>query len=436
VARIEPNAATTPDPHTQPGFPLGNRSLPDARRKPLHIRNTEVKRHPAVDNPAQQDDPQRGALLTAGSLPTTVDPGSMTRAQLAALPLSTDVALAIAEQHGVCVRPIAMRRINTTTGRTDIIAVPCGTTREDYCRPCADKARRLRMAQCREGWHLDTEPAIERAKPTETQQELMATRADLFAAYAECQANGDEIVCEQIADSVAELDAELRATGVRGRLTPLNTPPKPVKRSTRRRQDAPELPRRPIERRTLGQVFAGRYRPSTFLTLTLDTYDRVDSHGAAADPDRYDYRRAARDAIHFPALLDRFWQNTRRCVGWDVQYFGTVEPQKRGAPHYHAAIRGAIPRTELRAITAATYHQVWWPAHDDLVYRAERLPVWDPQAKTFTDPATGTPLQNWEQACEELTKPAHVVRFGEQVHVKGILGGSEEAGRHIGYLTK
>jgi hypothetical protein len=79
---------------------------------------------------------------------------------------------------------------------------------------------------------------------------------------------------------------------------------------------------------------------------------------------------------------------------------------------------------------------VWWPAHDDLVYRAERLPVWDPRAKAFTDPATGTPLQNWEQACEELAKPAHVVRFGEQVHVKGILGGSEEAGRHIGYLMK
>jgi hypothetical protein len=28
------------------------------------------------------------------------------------------------------------------------------------------------------------------------------------------------------------------------------------------------------------------------------------------------------------------------------------------------------------------------------------------------------------------------VRFGDQVHVKGILGGTEEAGRHIGYLTK
>jgi hypothetical protein len=165
-------------------------------------------------------------------------------------------------------------------------------------------------------------------------------------------------------------------------------------------------------------VFAGRYRPSTFLTLTLDSYGRVDSDGTALDPDRYDYRRAARDAIHFPALLDRFWQNTRRCVGWDVQYFGTVEPEKRGAPHFHTAIRGAIPRAELRAITAATYHQVWWPPHDNLIYSKERLPVWDPRAKAFTDPDTRTPLPTWEQACEDLTEPAHVVRFGTQVHVK------------------
>jgi hypothetical protein len=183
-------------------------------------------------------------------------------------------------------------------------------------------------------------------------------------------------------------------------------------------------------------VFAGRYRPSTFLTLTLDSYGRVDAEGAAVDPERYDYRRAARDAVHFPALVDRFWQNTRRCVGWDVQYFGTVEPQKRGAPHFHAAIRGAVPRAELRAITAATYHQVWWPAHDHLVYTTGRLPVWDIRTKGFTDPDTGQPLPTWEQACEELTEPAHVVRFGPQVHVKGILGGTEEAGRHVGYLTK
>jgi hypothetical protein len=365
-----------------------------------------------------------------------IDVQRMTRAQRAALPISTEVAQVLAEQHGVCVRPLAMRRIDTTTGRVEIVPVPCGSTRDDQCSPCADKARRLRMAQCRQGWHLDTEPVIDRAAPTEEHKELMAARADLVAAYTECKTRGDEISCEQISESVAELDAALRAAGVRGRLTPLDSPPKPIKRSTQRRQDAPDLPRRPVDKGTLGRVFAGRYRPSTFLTLTLDSYGRVDSDGAAIDPDQYDYRRAARDAIHFPALLDRFWQNTRRCVGWDVQYFGTVEPQKRGAPHFHTAIRGAISRAELRAITAATYHQIWWPPHDDPIYGGQRLPRWDPRAKAFTDPDTGTPLPDWDQACQQLTEPAHVVRFGDQVHVKGILGGTEEAGRHIGYLTK
>jgi len=367
---------------------------------------------------------------------STLDPARMTRAQRAALPLSADVAQALAEQHGVCIRPLAMRRIDTTTGRVEVVPVPCGSTREDQCRPCSEKARRLRMAQCRQGWHLEDEPVTDRVTPSEDHKALMATRADLLAAYTECKANGDEITCEQIADSVEELDAELRTAGVRGRLAPLEPSPKPAKRSTRRRQDAPDLPRRPVDKRTVGQVFAGRYRPSTFLTLTLDSYGRVDSDGAAVNLDRYDYRRAARDAIHFPALVDRFWQNTRRCVGWDVQYFGTVEPQKRGAPHFHAAIRGAIPRAELRAITAATYHQVWWPHHDQLIYGGERLPIWDSRIKAFTDPDTAAPLPTWEQACADLTEPAHVVRFGTQVHVKGILGGTEEAGRHIGYLTK
>src|SRR6185437_73645 len=197
---------------------------------------------------------------------STLDVSSMTRAERAALPVAAEVIHLLAEQHGVCVRPLAMRRIDTTTGRVDVVPVACGSTREDQCRPCADKARRLRMAQCREGWHLETEPIIERTRPSEEQQELMATRADLVAAYTECKAHGDEASCEQISDSVAELDTELRAAGVRGRLAPLDPPAKPVKRSTRRRQDAPDLPRRPVEKRTIGQVFAGKYRPSTFLT--------------------------------------------------------------------------------------------------------------------------------------------------------------------------
>ena len=176
-------------------------------------------------------------------------------------------------------------------------------------------------------------------------------------------------------DIVAELDQELRGLGVRGRLAPLDPDPSRQQRSTRRRQDTPDLPRRPVERRTVGQAYAeGEYRPSTFLALTCDSYGRVDGDGAAVDPDSYDYRRAALDAIHFPKIVDRFCQNMRRCLGWEVQYFGTIEPQRRGAPHFHAALRGTIPRAELRAIAAATYRQVWWPAHDELQYAGSAVP--------------------------------------------------------------
>jgi hypothetical protein len=121
-------------------------------------------------------------------------------------------------------------------------------------------------------------------------------------------------------------------------------------------------------------------------------------------------------------------------VGWEVQYFATVEPQKRCTPHLHAALRGSVPHEVLRQVTAATYHQVWWPAHDELVYADGRLPAWD--GERFVDPDTRTPLTSWADALDELEKPAHVVSFGRQVHSKGILGASQEAGRHIGYLTK
>ncbi|MGH3527645.1 MAG: replication initiator, partial [Pseudonocardiaceae bacterium] len=43
---------------------------------------------------------------------------------------------------------------------------------------------------------------------------------------------------------------------------------------------------------------------------------------------------------------------------------------------------------------------------------------------------------SWEEALQEVTEPAHVVSFGHQAHSKGILGGTDDAGRHLGYLTK
>jgi hypothetical protein len=293
---------------------------------------------------------------------------------------------------GVCARPVISRVTDLDTGETRLVPIWCGSTREDRCPACAQRAKRLRMQQCREGWHLDTEPEF---------------------------ALGDD-------DQGNDLDGGPSDPGRRVR-------------STRRRQDVPDLPRVAAEARTVGRVFTApdgkTYRPSMFVTLTLGSYGRVTTEGVPVDPDRYDYRHAALDALHFPKLVDRFWQNLRRCAGYQVQYFSAIEAQRRLAPHLHAAIRGAIPRQVLRQTRAATYHQVWWPAHDTPIYEGRRLPQWT--SAGYADPDTGELLPTWHQALDQLAdKPAHVVRFGEQDDIQGLLAGTPGADRAIGYLCK
>ncbi|MCG8914830.1 replication initiator protein [Actinokineospora sp. PR83] len=352
-------------------------------------------------------------------------------------PLAADVITAAAEQHGVCVRPFTMEVTDSGTGAMRYVGVPCGSTVESVCAPCAKKAKALRMVQCREGWHLDTEPVDQRGKPTADQRAVVEYRADLVAAYRESVEAGEAGHADELRDEIRVVDDELHGMGVRGRLPNPDDPGKRApKRSTRRRQDAPNLPRLKVARRTLGREYAGGYRPSMFVTLTCDSYGPVRGDGSPVNPGTYDYRRAARDAVHFASLVDRWWQNLRRAVGWDVQYFATVEPQKRTAPHLHAALRGSIPHEVIRQVTAATYLQVWWPPHDEPVYGGYRLPVWDHDARGFVDPDTRAALLTWTDAVDQVDAPAHVATFGRQVHSKGILGGSEEAGRHVGYLTK
>jgi len=348
-------------------------------------------------------------------------------------PLASDVVKATAERHGVCVRPFTMEVGDIDTGELRYVPVPCGSTVESVCLPCARKAKALRQVQCREGWHMDTEPDFTPEPPSEAQTELLAFRADLVAAYRQ---ETNQAEADELREEIQGVDEELRQLGMRGRLPSIDLPTKrAVKRSTKRRQDAPNLPRRKVAKTTLGREYAGRFRPSMFITLTCDTYGPVRSDGSPVSPSTYDYRRAARDAVHFSALVDRWWQNLRRVVGWDAQYFATVEPQRRAAPHLHAAIRGSVPHDVIRQVTEATYHQVWWPNHDQVVY-VDRMPLWDGDARVFVDPDTREPLTDWDDAVEAVEVPAHVVTFGRQVHSKGILGGSEEAGRHIGYLTK
>ena len=364
---------------------------------------------------------------------------SGTRAQRMAMPLARSVVRQIAAEHGACLRPVQLRRTDVSTGQIEQILVPCGHTLGSVCAPCAERARVLRAAQCREGWHLDREPIVQADEPDDEQRMWIEMRANVQRQRDQADAAGEDTAEND--ELIGELDEEITRSGMRGNVLPA----RPVRRhrSTRRRQDAPELPRRKVAPRTVGKTYTApdgtTFRPSMFVTLTCPSYGRVGSDGTPADPDRYDYARAAQDALHFAALFDRFIQNLRRFLGYDVQYFAAVEPQRRLAPHIHIAMRGTVSRAELRQVLAATYHQVWWPDTSSVRYHDGELPVWHEASGNYLDPATGEVLPSWDDALDAIgpeDEPQHVARFGERFDAQGVLAGSRDANRCIGYLTK
>jgi hypothetical protein len=367
-----------------------------------------------------------------------------TRAERMAMPLARDSIRKIAESVGGCLRPVQLRRTDTVTGAVEQVMVPCGATLASVCPPCAERAKRLRAIQCREGWHLEDEPDLSPRAPDETQQDWLVLRAEAQVRRDQADATGEDTA--ELDALIGELDTEIARSGVRGSVTASGTSGRAKARrvrSTRRRQDAPALPKRKIAPHTVGKLFTtpgGKsYRPSMFLTVTCDSYGKVRDDGTPIDASSYDYQRTARDALHFSALTDRFIQNLRRVLGYDAQYFGAVEPQRRLAPHLHMAIRGAIPRAVLQQVIAATYHQVWWPSIEVVRFEGDQLPVWDEDLGTYLDPATGEVLPTWDQALDAIgpaDDPLHVSRFGATFDAQGVLAGSKDAARCIRYLTK
>jgi len=47
----------------------------------------------------------------------------------------------------------------------------------------------------------------------------------------------------------------------------------------------------------------------------------------AGGSEHYDYRRAGRDAVHFGSLVDRCGRTCGGVVGYEVQYFATVDAE-------------------------------------------------------------------------------------------------------------
>ncbi|HUZ53047.1 MAG TPA: replication initiator [Streptosporangiaceae bacterium] len=369
------------------------------------------------------------------------------RALRLASPLARDALRQVTSDRGGCIRPVQLRRTNVDTGEVTQVLIPCGSTFESVCPACARRAKSLRAEQCRNGWHLEHEPPDHRPPATEDQEFWLGLRARAQVLRDQAEAAGQDTA--DLDAAIIELDDELTATGIRGTLRHTSgtsddggTPARRV-RSTRRRQDVSALPKRPMTTRTTGKTYTApdgtKYRPSMFVTLTCDSYGRVLENGTPADPGTYDYQRAARDAIHFAALFDRLVQNLRRYLGYHLQYFAAIEPQRRLAPHVHVAFRGAIARADLRQVIAATYHQVWWPSTEIVRFSSDELPQWHKATGRYVDPATGELLPTWDEALDAIgpdDEPVHVARFGPKFDAQGVLAGSRDAKRCIGYLTK
>jgi hypothetical protein len=90
-------------------------------------------------------------------------------------------------------------------------------------------------------------------------------------------------------------------------------------------------------------------------------------------------------------------------------------------------------------VLAATYHQVWWPPTHQVKHDDAHLPIWHEASGHYLDPATGELLPTWDQALDAIGpdhEPLHVARFGQRFDAQGVIAGSRDANRCIGYLTK
>jgi len=346
-----------------------------------------------------------------------------------------------------------------------VLDVPCGARIASKCKPCAERNRRLRQTQIREGWHLTQEPTVPVEKPSSEVRAMLELRGQFLFDREHCVRDEEWAQVRDLDRGIAEVDEMLSGSRIRGTLPRPGKERRPrIARSTKRRQDAPALPRRRVENRTVGRIYRSRagkqHQPSMILTVTLGSFGPVHTGkrmrrgqllpctcgtlhgerdpllGTPVDPDTYDYREHALALIFFGQLLDRFWQNYRRMAGWKIQYAGAVEMQRRLASHAHYAVRGTVSRALTKQTAAATYHQVWWPPFDTPAYTVDRPPVWDEAESSYVDPLSGEPLPTWVEAMAGLrnndAQPAHVVRMGA-IDLRGVEAGTEHAERAINY---
>ena len=196
-----------------------------------------------------------------------------TRAERMAAPLARQVVRDLAAEHSACLRPVQLRRTEIDTGHVEQVLIPCGHTLASVCPSCAERARILRAAQCREGRHLDHEPVIDPDPATEDQ------RGTDHRPGRDARRQGSPVQRRPRSlswMSGSAIPEAITDSGLRGKALPA----RPRRhRSTRRRQDAAPLPRRTVNPRTVGQ-------PTPRRTARLPALDIHHAHVPVVRPGR------------------------------------------------------------------------------------------------------------------------------------------------------
>src|SRR5487761_1004764 len=130
-----------------------------------------------------------------------------TRAQRMQTPQARDALRKIAEASGACLRPVQLRKTDTRTGKSEQVMIPCGATLASVCPSCAERAKSLRAAQCREGWHLEDEPDPGPPPPDQPQEYWLTLRAEVQAQRDHAKAAGQDTT--ELDELAAALDTEI-----------------------------------------------------------------------------------------------------------------------------------------------------------------------------------------------------------------------------------
>jgi len=122
-----------------------------------------------------------------------LDVSRRTRTERLAMPLAREVVKDLAVGHGACIRPVQLRRTNLDTGAVEQVLMPCGHTLASVCPACAQRAKTLRAAQCREDWHLEAEPVIDPDPATEDQKWWVEKRAEAQSMRDQADAADEDL---------------------------------------------------------------------------------------------------------------------------------------------------------------------------------------------------------------------------------------------------